>query len=152
MQELPLPLPSGSIILGKCKDFKILSITLNSISQSLRRRVTQPVCGPATNNVAEFEAVTKAVRMAKSASLVGILVFNMYFSLKIRVLLFVLDLVKLKVFTDSKCVIICMTEWYPYWRCNGWRTSQGGPVINRQQVEELLDAMEGMQLKWVFVT
>ena len=53
------------------------------------------------------------------------------------------------VFTDSKFVINCMTEWYPYWRRNGWRTSQGGPVINRYQIEELLDAMEGMQLKWV---
>ena len=52
---------------------------------------------------------------------------------------------KLKVHTDSEFVVNCMTRWYPSWRRNGWRTSRG-PVVNRYQIEDLLGAMEGIQV------
>jgi len=42
-----------------------------------------------------------------------------------------------------------MTEWYPQWQRNGWRNIHGEPVVNRVQMEELLDAMDGIQVKWV---
>ena len=66
-------------------------------------------------------------------------------------MLTILGLVKLKIYTDSQFVINCMTKWYPSWQRNGWYNKQGKPVVNRPQIEELLDAMDGMHISWVSV-
>ena len=83
------------------------------------------VRGPQTNNVAEFEAATEAIQRAKN-----------------------LGVSKLYVNTDSEFVMNCMTKWYRGWQRNGWETSRG-PVKNRLQIEELLEAMQDMQIEWV---
>lgn len=81
----------------------------------------------ATNNAAEIEAVTEAVRIARS-----------------------LSILKLKVLTDSKFVIQSVTEWMSNWKRNGWMTSKNEAVKNRTEFEELdrvLNASPGKYYK-----
>lgn len=91
-------------------------------------KTSKLIRGRPTNNVAEFEAATEAVEMAKRYGLV-----------------------KLKIYTDSQFVINCMTKWYPSWQRYGWYNKQGKPVVNRPQIEELLDAMDGMHISWEWI-
>jgi ribonuclease HI len=44
-----------------------------------------------------------------------------------------------------------MTKWCSSWQRNGWYNKRGLPVVNRPQIEELLDAMQGMQIQWVCI-
>ena len=39
-----------------------------------------------------------------------------------------------------------MTEWCKGWQQNGWRTRNGGPVVNRCQIEEILEASQDMDI------
>ncbi|KAF8859285.1 ribonuclease H1 [Acephala macrosclerotiorum] len=40
--------------------------------------------------------------------------------------------------TDSQYVVNCVTVWKNTWLNNGWRNAQGGPVLNRDLIEEAL--------------
>ena len=91
------------------------------------RNVSEPVKGPATNNVAEIEAATRAVQVAKRCGI---------------------D--KLQINTDSQFLIRCITEWLPKWQRNGWRLSDGGVVKNKVQLEDLhYNLKENINIKWV---
>ena len=46
------------------------------------------------------------------------------------------------IITDSKYAIECVTNWYINWRKNGWKTSAGKPVENRDLVENVLTKIE----------
>ena len=54
-------------ILGTVFNWPSFNFIKKKSVYSYNRRVSQSVRGPATNNVAEFEAVTLAVQMAKEA-------------------------------------------------------------------------------------
>lgn len=46
------------------------------------------------------------------------------------------------IITDSKYGIDCVTVWYINWRKNGWKTSAGKPVENKDLVENILAKIE----------
>jgi ribonuclease HI len=56
---------------------------------------------------------------------------------------------KLVIETDSQFVINCVTKWMSKWKRNGWKLSDGKPVINREDLENLTAAMDEMEIKWV---
>lgn len=45
----------------------------------------------------------------------------------------------IEIFSDSKYVIGCMTEWADMWKRNGWRHSDGTPVVNWKLIKRTLD-------------
>lgn len=58
---------------------------------------------------------------------------------------------KLVIECDSKYVIDSITKWMPGWKRKGWRKSDGGPVLNRDLMEALDEAMRGrdVEFRWV---
>ena len=44
--------------------------------------------------------------------------------------------------TDSRYAIDCVTLWYVNWRKNGWKTSAGKAVENKDLVETILARIE----------
>lgn len=52
--------------------------------------------------------------------------------------------------TDSQFTINCITKWIHKWKRDGWKLSgSGGDVKNREDLEKLDRAMQGMEIKWV---
>lgn len=52
---------------------------------------------------------------------------------------------------DSKYVIDSITKWMPGWKRRGWRKADGGPVLNRDLMESLDEAMQGRDVKFAWV-
>jgi len=48
----------------------------------------------------------------------------------------------ISIITDSRYAIDCVTSWYVNWRKNGWRTSAGKAVENKDLVENILAKIE----------
>lgn len=46
-------------------------------------------------------------------------------------------------------VNVGVTEWVPKWKANGWKLSNGGSVINREELEELEDSSSGLKVTYV---
>jgi ribonuclease HI len=46
---------------------------------------------------------------------------------------------KLRIFSDSKYAVNCMTEWQLKWRDNGWINAAGLEVVNRDLIEQACD-------------
>ncbi|XP_031848424.1 ribonuclease H1 [Nomia melanderi] len=90
--------------------------------------VSQAVVGKQTNNMAEILAVTIAARKAKEAGIT-----------------------KLKIITDSKFLIQCITTWMPKWKYNGWKTSENQPVKNKDELIEMEKALESLNILWEHV-
>lgn len=90
--------------------------------------VSRAVVGRSTCNVAEIMAATHAMRQAKKAGVQ-----------------------KLKVNTDSKFVIMCVTDWMKKWKLVGWRTTNKKPVINKEELIELESAMSSLDVIWAHV-
>ncbi|XP_077185182.1 ribonuclease H1-like [Paroedura picta] len=84
--------------------------------------------GRQTNQRAEINAACKAVEQAKSQ-----------------------NIKKLMIYTDSKFTINGMTDWVPNWQRNGWKTSNGQDVVNREDFERLSKLSEGMDIQWMHV-
>ncbi|KAL6260688.1 hypothetical protein P5V15_008211 [Pogonomyrmex californicus] len=87
--------------------------------------VSQPVEGRPTNNMAEIQAVTIAAKQAKKAGIK-----------------------KLKINTDSKFLISCITQWMPKWKKQGWKTIQNKPVINKTELLEMEKELESLIVTW----
>ncbi|WP_341940618.1 ribonuclease H [Microbacterium sp. LWH10-1.2] len=58
---------------------------------------------------------------------------------------------KLVIECDSKYVIDSITKWMPGWKRKGWRKSDGGPVLNRDLMEALDEAMRGRDVTFEWV-
>ena len=58
---------------------------------------------------------------------------------------------KLVIECDSKYVIDSITKWMPGWKRRGWRKSDGGPVLNRELMEALDEAMRGRDVSFSWV-
>lgn len=58
---------------------------------------------------------------------------------------------KLHIWCDSRYVIDSVTKWMPGWKRRGWRKSDGGPVLNRDLLEGIDEAMRGrtVEFSWV---
>lgn len=57
----------------------------------------------------------------------------------------------LTVVCDSQYVINSVTQWMPGWKQRGWRKADGKPVLNRELLESLDQAMQGRRVKFEWV-
>lgn len=87
--------------------------------------MSEPVKGRPTNNMAEIQAVMMAARQAKKAGIK-----------------------KLKINTDSKFLISCITQWMPKWKARGWKTVNDKPVINKTELLEMEKELENLNVIW----
>ncbi|KAL8791214.1 MAG: hypothetical protein Q9213_000171 [Squamulea squamosa] len=86
-----------------------------------RRNLSETLPGPRqTNQRAELTAILRALEMVPKNRDVSII-------------------------TDSKYAIDCVTVWYVNWRKNGWKTSAGKAVDNKDLVENILSKIEERQ-------
>lgn len=56
------------------------------------------------------------------------------------------------IYTDSKYVKMGITEWSKKWRANGWRTSTGSNVANKElwiRIFKLIDNINTLTVEWV---
>ena len=58
---------------------------------------------------------------------------------------------KLVIECDSRYVIDAVTKWMPGWKRRGWRKSDGGPVLNRDLLEGIDEAMRGRDVSFSWV-
>ncbi|KFZ67616.1 Ribonuclease H1, partial [Podiceps cristatus] len=84
--------------------------------------------GRQTNQRAEIYAACKAIEQAKSQ-----------------------NIKKLIIYTDSKFTINGITSWIDNWKTNGWRTSSGGSVINKEDFERLDYLSKGIEIQWMHI-
>lgn len=92
--------------------------------------------GPQTSQRAEIAAVLKGIEISR----------DIYSSQPKR------HRSGIKVHTDSKYVIKCMTERVYRWRNNGWRNAQNQSVSNRDLLEELDDLISGCEEENISIT
>lgn len=59
--------------------------------------------------------------------------------------------VNVEIVSDSKYVILGITEWIFNWQKNNWRNAGKKPVLNRELWEELYELTEEFKLKWTYV-
>jgi ribonuclease HI len=52
---------------------------------------------------------------------------------------------------DSRYVIDSVTKWMPGWKRRGWRKSDGAPVLNRDLLEGIDEAMRGRDVEFSWV-
>jgi ribonuclease HI len=53
--------------------------------------------------------------------------------------------------SDSRYVIDALTRWIAGWRRKGWRTSAGGPVLNRDLIEEIAARQAELDVRYAWV-
>ncbi|XP_033353349.1 ribonuclease H1 [Bombus vosnesenskii] len=87
--------------------------------------VSEAVVGRATNNNAEIKAVTVAARQARKAGIKN-----------------------LKINTDSQFLINCIKYWIHSWKKKGWVTSNNTPVINKNELIEMEEALKPLNVVW----
>lgn len=84
--------------------------------------------GRQTNQRAEIHAACRAIEQAKAQ--------------RIR---------KLVLYTDSMFTINGITSWVEGWKKNGWRTSAGKEVTNKEDFMQLERLTRGMDIQWMHV-
>lgn len=57
----------------------------------------------------------------------------------------------LEIFSDSKYVILGITEWIFNWQKNNWRNAAKKPVLNKELWEELYELSQNFKIKWTYV-
>lgn len=84
--------------------------------------------GRQTNQRAEIHAACKAIAQAKAQ-----------------------NITKLALYTDSMFTINGITSWVQGWKENGWRTSNGKAVTNKEDFMELDRLVRGVDVQWIHV-
>ena len=84
----------------------------------------------ATNNQMELQAAIEALKYLKYKKM---------------------GKVPIKIFSDSKYVILGITEWINNWQKNNWRNAAKKPVLNRELWEELSLLNEEFGPEWEYV-
>jgi ribonuclease HI len=56
-----------------------------------------------------------------------------------------------EIVSDSKYVILGITEWIFNWQRNNWRNAAKKPVVNRELWEDLFALTEEFKPKWTYV-
>ncbi|MEU5658709.1 ribonuclease H [Streptomyces sp. NPDC047737] len=82
--------------------------------------------GTATNNVAELTALLELLRSTDPA-------------------------VPVEVRMDSQYAMNAVTKWLPGWKRNGWKTSGGKPVANRELVVGIDELLSGRSVEFRYV-
>ncbi len=85
----------------------------------------------ATNNQMELTAPIEALKYLKSNMSKGIF--------------------DIEIVSDSKYVILGITEWIFNWQKNNWRNAGKKPVLNRELWEELYALVKELKPKWTYV-
>ena len=57
----------------------------------------------------------------------------------------------IEIISDSKYVILGITEWIFNWQKNNWRNAAKKPVLNRELWEELHKLTKELKPKWIYV-
>ncbi len=83
----------------------------------------------ATNNQMELTAPIEALKYVKKNKLGG----------------------GIEIVSDSKYVILGITEWIFGWQKNNWRNAAKKPVLNRDLWEELYELTQQLKPKWEYV-
>lgn len=83
----------------------------------------------ATNNIMELTAPIEAMKYLKKNKIEGMV----------------------EIVSDSKYVILGITEWIANWMKNNWRNANKKPVLNRELWEELYKLNEELKPKWTYV-
>ncbi len=86
--------------------------------------------GHATNNQMELTAPIEALKHIK----------NNFSNIR-----------QIEIVSDSKYVILGITEWIFGWMRNGWRNAAKKPVINQELWEELYALTQELKPKWEYV-
>jgi ribonuclease HI len=58
---------------------------------------------------------------------------------------------EIEIHSDSKYVILGITEWIENWMKNGWRNAAKKPVVNQELWEELYELNKLIKPKWSYV-
>jgi ribonuclease HI len=58
---------------------------------------------------------------------------------------------RVQLHTDSTYLLNGITKWIAAWQRNGWRTSARKPVKNEDLWRRLVEAMNGHEVKWLWV-
>ena len=58
---------------------------------------------------------------------------------------------KLVIECDSRYVIDSVTKWMPGWKRRGWRKADGAPVLNRELLEGIDEALRGREVRFEWV-
>jgi ribonuclease HI len=87
----------------------------------------------ATNNQMELTAPIEALKQLKKIDTQASPVYN------------------LEIFSDSKYVILGITEWIFNWQKNNWRNAAKKPVLNRELWGELYELTKKLKPKWTYV-
>ncbi|MGY3062333.1 ribonuclease HI [Streptomyces sp. TE3672] len=82
--------------------------------------------GNATNNIAELTALLELLGSTDPA-------------------------VPIEVRMDSQYAMNAVTKWLPGWKRNGWKTSAGKPVANRDLVTAIDDRLTGRTVRFTYV-
>jgi ribonuclease HI len=53
--------------------------------------------------------------------------------------------------SDSRYVVDALSKWIHGWRRKGWRTASGGPVLNRDILEELAAREASLRVRYAWV-
>jgi ribonuclease HI len=59
--------------------------------------------------------------------------------------------VDIEIVSDSKYVILGITEWIFNWQKNNWKNAGKKPVLNRELWEELYALAKNLKIKWTYV-
>jgi ribonuclease HI len=59
--------------------------------------------------------------------------------------------VDIEIVSDSKYVILGITEWIFNWQKNNWRNANKKPVLNRELWEELYKLTKNSKIKWTYI-
>ena len=58
---------------------------------------------------------------------------------------------EIEIFSDSKYVILGITEWIFNWQKNSWRNAAKKPVLNKELWIELHELVQNFKIKWTYV-
>jgi ribonuclease HI len=56
-----------------------------------------------------------------------------------------------EIVSDSKYVILGITEWIFNWQKNNWRNAAKKPVLNQELWQELFELTKNFKIKWTYV-
>ncbi|MCX6751149.1 MAG: ribonuclease HI [Candidatus Nomurabacteria bacterium] len=59
--------------------------------------------------------------------------------------------VPIEIFSDSKYVILGITEWIFNWQKKNWRNAAKKPVLNKELWEKLYELSRQFKIKWTYV-
>jgi len=57
----------------------------------------------------------------------------------------------IEIFSDSKYVILGITDWIFNWQKNNWKNTAKKPVLNKKLWEKLYELSKGFKIKWTYI-